>query len=139
MNFINTLLFLSLSLVLSQAFIQKADAQEMNTVIVSDSRGSSIGFRDSSFNYRSEDELDSVKFCFLGHSNQICSHISQMVFKMNAQYSGGAHDRIELKSCEVVVGDYHRDQEYVETSYVLSDDYGSEFNVNRKIYPCGRN
>ncbi|MCR9203312.1 MAG: hypothetical protein NXH75_01960 [Halobacteriovoraceae bacterium] len=139
MNLLNTLILISVTLLIVEFFALDVNALEINTVIVSDSRGSSLGFRDSSFNYRSVDELDTVKFCFVGHINEICPHISIMAGKMNAQYSSGAHDKIDLNSCKVISGDHHHEQEYIKTNYVLSDDYGFSFNVEREIYSCSRN
>lgn len=139
MNLLNTLILISVTLLIVEFFALDVNALEINTIIVSDSRGSSLGFRDSSFNYRSVDDLDTVKFCYVGHINEICSHISLMAGKMNAEYSSGAHDRIELNSCEVISGDDHQGQDFIKTRYILSDDYGFSFPVEREIYPCSTN
>lgn len=107
-------------------------------VITNDSDlGAIIGFSDSSFNYDLNDTKKERSFCFVGNVNEVCAQIKQAAFDMNARYYQGSHDRIEIQSCEVrSLGDYEYGSDFVDTAYELSDDYGSEFSVSRRIEKC---
>ncbi|EQC44900.1 hypothetical protein [Bacteriovorax sp. Seq25_V] len=106
-------------------------------IITSDETfGPIIGFSDSSFNYKESDSVRSREFCFYGNINEVCSQIEEAAFLKSAMYGQGNHDDMKLLSCEVVGGEDEYSPEFVRTSYNLSDDYGSDFDVTRKIEKC---
>lgn len=102
------------------------------------SPGQVIGFSDSSFNYSSDQEAQSATFCYWGDFDQTCNEIASSAQSMNAGYSQGNHDRIEVRSCELVYAEDEYGQDKVVTTYTLSDDYGYEFKVTREIKSCIR-
>lgn len=51
------------------------------------------------------------------------------------EYGQGNHDDMKMISCKATYSD-HGSEEFVTASYELSDDYGSEFTVTRKISAC---
>lgn len=141
---------LVLSTLMTLSYAQKSVATETMVITAHPKYGISLGFADTSFNYPQslegqalKKELDKVKFCYVGNVKEVCAHIKSQVFEMNARYSGGAHDRLDLYSCNQSAGssswDWDRDNYSVESinvNYRLIDDYGSNFVVERDISPC---
>ncbi len=106
-------------------------------IITSDNTfGPVIGFSDSSFNYKDTDAVRDRKFCFYGSINDVCPQIADAAFNKSMMYGQGNHDNMKLLSCEVVGGEDEYSPEFVQVSYNLSDDYGSDFNVERRIEKC---
>lgn len=105
---------------------------------VKPSIGVVVGFSDSSFDYNTQEEALKAKFCYVGSVQDVCQEISEASFNMNSSYRGGAHDSIELVSCEILSSDREYDEDKVAVSYILTDDYGSEFAVKREISKCAK-
>lgn len=106
------------------------------TIIVGASDNSpSGGFSDSSFSHNPD-----KKFCYIGSIQDVCDLIYKSAFDMQASYAGGDHDNIQIKKCEVKeVGGYWesvRNEIFVEVSYKLTDDYGGNIDVTKKIEEC---
>lgn len=118
----NFLILLAMLFVVSTAFAEVLSFNKNLGIIV--------GFSDSSFNYQNEVEAKSAFFCFTDDASTVCPEIATAAAAMNMNYAQGAHDKIELLSCEKV-----SDREVV-ASYILSDDYGSEYSVERSIQAC---
>lgn len=103
-----------------------------------------IGFSDSSFDYAVDATSFEKNFCFTGNITKVCAQIKKDASKMNIRYGQGAHDRIDIQSCEVTQDmdddGYHPDfgSERIITTYELSDDYGSEIKLTREIRQCSR-
>lgn len=101
-----------------------------------------IGFSDSSFDYAVEDTKHEKNFCYIGNISKVCRELKLDASVISDRYLQGAHDDIEVKKCEVVQDmdsdGYHPDfgSERVVTTYKLSDDYGSDFEVTRVIRKC---
>lgn len=105
-------------------------------IITSDNTfGPVIGFTDSSFNYKENDSVKERKFCYSGNISKVCKKIEDFAYNMSMEYGQGNHDNMKMISCETTYGD-HGSDEFVTASYELSDDYGSEFTVTRKISAC---
>jgi hypothetical protein len=83
-----------------------------------------VGFHDSSF------DADTKAFCYVGKSSDVCGLVREFADNMAGEYSSGAHDTIDLKSCEVGKNDV------VKVSYQLSDDYGGKADVTKEIEAC---
>jgi hypothetical protein len=94
-----------------------------------------LGFQDSSFQYgtKGTDPNRSKTICFYGNVNEVCGQIRSAAAAMRREYTRGAHDDIDLKSCEVKMDDGMR---FVRARYHLSDDYGGGLDVERHIDPC---
>lgn len=91
----------------------------------------SIGFSDSSFSYSEKNpQLNSTAFCFVGDINAVCDAINSAAADMIKEYESGAHDLIEVLSCEV-------GQHSVSAHYLLTDDYDGNLDVTREISDCG--
>lgn len=103
-----------------------------------------IGFSDSSFDYNAEDTKHEKNFCYVGSISKICGQLINDARVMSQRYSQGAHDDIEIKTCDVIEDmdsdGYHRvfGSRRVITTYRLSDDYGSDFVVTREIKACSK-
>jgi hypothetical protein len=120
-------------------FVTSAFATE-TMILTKDKRfGIVVGFSDSSFNYTSEDQIKPEKFCFIGDIDKVCDLVAEAVYNRNAQYAGGAHDRIaELKCLKYAHTDVERypKEGLLEVTYRLQDDYGSDFSAYRLIRRC---
>jgi hypothetical protein len=103
-----------------------------------------IGFTDSSFDYAVDDKDHVKNFCYTGSISGVCRELKLDASFITERYLQGAHDDIEIKSCEVIEDmdsdGYHPvfGSERVVATYKLSDDYGSDFNVTRFIKKCSR-
>ncbi len=120
-------------------FSSFSTAANSTMIVTGDTKiGPIIGFSDSSFNYKANDTKRERKFCYVGNVNEVCDLVKEAALKMNSNYYGGAHDRIELQSCitKVAADEYETDE--VTVKYNLSDDYGSDFDVTRTIRECAR-
>lgn len=84
-----------------------------------------LGFHDSTF------DSDSKAFCYVGSAADVCGIVSSYAAEMNAQYTSGAHDTIDLGHCSVAGA-------IATASYHLSDDYGGDQDVTATIAPCGQ-
>lgn len=129
------------SLVMMSALSVYAHQIQSTFIITNDAKlGTIIGFSDSSFNYGQADTKRARYFCYVGDIDEVCAQIEQAAFDMNNRYYQGGHDRIELLSCEIQRNgdsfEYDYSEVYVETTYNLNDDYGSDFTVTRKIEAC---
>lgn len=82
-----------------------------------------LGFHDSTF------DSDTKAFCYVGSAADLCGIVASYAAEMNAQYTSGAHDTMDLGSC-TVAGDT------ATASYHLSDDYGGDQDVTASIAPC---
>ncbi len=93
-----------------------------------------LGFSDSSFDYKQNDTKREKTFCYIGVAKDVCPKI----YYASMLSGGDRHDRMEVKACEVIdSGDgFHAYNEKVLTTYNLSDDYGSNFDVTRTIEKC---
>ncbi|CBW25949.1 putative exported protein [Halobacteriovorax marinus SJ] len=100
------------------------------------SPGQVVGFSDSSFRYNSSEQAQSARFCFWNEFSSICNEIKAAAQNMNGGYAGGNHDKIEILSCTLNYGDSHYGEDKAVVSYILSDDYGSEYKVKRVIKSC---
>jgi len=107
-----------------------------DTIIIGASNNeTSIGFTDSSFSYN-----PNKSFCFIGSMSEVCDQVYYDAYKMQSSYASGAHDTIEIKACGIKeVGDNwesDRNEIFVEVKYKLTDDYGGDIDVTKKIDVC---
>lgn len=103
-----------------------------------------IGFSDSSFDYAQDDTKHEKNFCYTGRITEVCKQLAFDASVITERYLQGAHDDIQIKSCEVVQDmdsdGYHPHfgSERIVITYALSDDYGSNFDVTRVIRKCSK-
>lgn len=83
----------------------------------------SVGFHDSTF------DDDDKSFCYVGTVADVCPIVSAYAAGMQKQFSGGAHDTMDLKSCAAAGN-------VVTATYALSDDYGGDKSVTTTIGSC---
>jgi hypothetical protein len=133
------------SLLILAIFLSSASFASDAQIITSTLDGEvTIGFTDSSFDYAVEDTDHKKNFCYMGSISKVCRELKNDSSIINDRYLQGAHDDIEIRSCEIIEDmdsdGYHPvfGSERVVASYRLSDDYGSDFVVTRVIRKCSR-
>ncbi len=131
------------SLIIFALFLSSAAFATNTQIITSTVKGEvTIGFSDSSFDYAITDKKHEKNFCYMGSISKVCHQLRLDAGVISNRYVGGAHDDIEVLSCEVIEDmdsdGYHPvfGSERVVASYRLSDDYGSDFVVKRIIKEC---
>ena len=101
-------------------------------IIAADNNEATIGFSDSSFSHNPD-----KTFCYVGSMTEVCEAVYYAAYGMQSRYSGGDHDTIEIKSCGIkeVGGNWEseRNEVFVEVNYKLTDDYGGNIDVSKKI------
>ena len=132
-------LFTTLLLLAGSLSAVAYDAQ----IITSTTNGKvTIGFSDSSFDYAQDATKHEKNFCYTGRITEVCKQLAFDASVITERYLQGAHDDIEIKSCSITKDmdsdGYHPvfGSERVVTTYRLSDDYGSDFEVTREIRKC---
>lgn len=111
-------------------------AYATETIIIGASNNSpSIGFSDSSFSHNPD-----KTFCYKGSMQDVCGLIYSAAYDMQARYSGGDHDTIKILKCGIkeVGGNWEseRNEIFVEVSYKLTDDYGGNLDLTKRIEEC---
>lgn len=90
------------------------------------------GFSDSSFDYGKNFAPENKTFCYIGDRRGVCPLLLSAALRMQERYREGAHDTIIPEECRIEVG--FRD--VIRMRYRLTDDYGGDLKVDRRIPPC---
>ena len=94
----------------------------------------SVGFSESSFDYDNQNQgglrPENKSMCYIGEAAKVCDQIRAFEGRTNLQYTRGAHDNITVQKCDVT------DQNTVQTTYLLTDDYGGDMSISREIKNC---
>ena len=93
------------------------------------------GFFDSTFDYTEQNGLtpQNKSMCYVGRASDVCVIIRMVEQEMKAIYRAGAHDNIDILSCEL-----NAEDNVTTVKYRLTDDYGGDMKVTRKISECVR-
>jgi hypothetical protein len=94
-----------------------------------------VGFFDSSFDYSLSKGLlpQNKSMCYIGRGADVCKILIRASLKMKADYARGAHDRLDLLSCEL-----SSENNLTKAKYQLIDDFGGNWLVFREIADCSR-
>lgn len=87
------------------------------------------GFDDSTFYYKDIEQTKFIRFCFSGDANNVCKIIEDFAAKKMNDYTSGDHDYLEIIQCNA-------NENIVNVSYLLKDDYGTEFSLIKNIENC---
>ena len=94
-----------------------------------------VGFFDSSFEYSLSKGLlpQNKSMCYIGRGADVCKILIRASLKMKTDYARGAHDRMDLLSCEL-----SSENNLTKAKYQLIDDFGGNWLVAREIADCSR-